>query len=146
MLTQGRKNMVSLIGSYHEDQLNMIPKGYNNNLVWNFGHVIVSQQILCYKLSGLEPVIDHELIEQYRRGTKPGKPLDQEQINELKTLAFTSVDNFREDYQNGIFKEFESYQSLYGVLLTSFEDAMVFNNAHEGLHLGYMMAMRKHLK
>lgn len=72
-------------------------------------------------------------------------PLDQDQINQLKTLAVETAARFKEDYQKGIFKEYQSYQSHYGVELNSIEDAMVFNNTHEGIHLGYMMALRKTL-
>ena len=32
-----------------------------------------------------------------------------------------------------------------GVDLSSFEDAILFNNIHEGIHLGYMMGVRKGL-
>jgi hypothetical protein len=33
------------------EQLNKIPEGYNNNLIWNIAHVVVVQQMLVYKLS-----------------------------------------------------------------------------------------------
>jgi hypothetical protein len=44
--------MVSkFLSGYNLDQLNTIPEGFNNNLIWNIGHIIVSQQLLVYKLS-----------------------------------------------------------------------------------------------
>jgi hypothetical protein len=87
--------------------------------------------------------IPQELVEQFRRGTIPLNPLSDQEINRLKSLATHSIDKFREDYNNGLFKGYQGCQSLYGVKLESLDDAIVFNNTHEGLHLGYVMAMRK---
>ena len=143
MLGQGRKNLVDLISQYNDKQVNLVPSGFKNNLIWNFGHIIVSHQTLCYKYSGLESVVPAAIIDQFKRGTGPMDSLNQDQINQLKMLAVETATRFKEDYQKGIFKEYQSYQSLYGVELNSIEDAMMFNNTHEGIHLGYMMAMRK---
>ncbi len=145
MLTQGRKNLISLISRYNNEQVNLIPSGFKNNLIWNFGHIIVSHQILCYQKSGLDPAVSAAYIDQFKRGTTPADPLDQDQINQLKIMAIETATRFMEDYQKGIFKEYQSYQSLYGVELTSIEDALVFNNTHEGIHLGYMMALGRSL-
>ena len=143
ILSQSRKNLLALLAPYNNDQLNHIPVGFKNNLAWNLGHVIVSQQLLCYKLSGLPLTIPQELVEQFRRDTIPVNPLNDQEINRLKGLAIESADKFREDYYSGVFKEYQGYQSLYGVKLETLKDAIVFNNTHEGLHLGYVMAMRK---
>jgi len=143
ILSQSRSNLLALLAPYTNDQLNHIPSGFKNNLAWNLGHVVVSQQLLCYKLSGLPLTIPEDLVEQFRRGTIPVNPLNDQEINRLKSLASHTADKFREDYKKGRFKEYQGYQSLYGVKLERLEDAIVFNNAHEGLHLGYMMAMRK---
>ena len=143
MLTQGRKNLISLISMYNNEQVNLIPSGFKNNLIWNFGHITVSHQILCYQNSGLDPVVPAAIIDQFKRGTAPVDPLDQDQVNQLKTLAVETAIRFKEDYRNGIFIEYQSFQSLYGVTLNSIEGAIVFNNTHEGIHLGYMMAMSK---
>ncbi len=51
-------------------QLNAIPKGFNNNIIWNIGHSIVTEQILVYKLSGLKPNVSDALIEKYKKATK----------------------------------------------------------------------------
>lgn len=47
---------------YTLDQLNKIPEGFNNNLIWNIGHEIVAQQALIYKSSGLEGYIFRRII------------------------------------------------------------------------------------
>ena len=146
ILSQSRKNLLTLLAPYTTDQLNHIPSGFKNNLAWNLGHVIVSQQLLCYKLSGLPLSIPQELVEKFRRGTVPEKPLNDQEINQLKSLATQTADKFREDYHKGIFKEYQGYQSQFGVKLECLEDAIVFNNTHEGLHLGYIMAMRKSIE
>ncbi|WP_407635809.1 DinB family protein [Solitalea canadensis] len=47
---------------YTIDQLNKVPAGFNNNLIWNIGHEIVAQQALIYKSSGLEGYIFRRII------------------------------------------------------------------------------------
>lgn len=32
--------------NYTLEQLNKVPQGFSNNLIWNIGHIIVSQQLL----------------------------------------------------------------------------------------------------
>ncbi|MEM8908542.1 MAG: hypothetical protein AAGD05_11895 [Bacteroidota bacterium] len=49
----------------------------------------------------------------------------------------------RQDLQSGRFQSFEPYQTSYGLNLTDLESAIAFNNIHENLHLGTMMALRK---
>lgn len=45
---QSRTLYLEYLDTYSLDQLNTIPDGFNNNLIWNIGHVIVSQQGLIY--------------------------------------------------------------------------------------------------
>jgi hypothetical protein len=58
-----------LIQGYTLEQLK-VPEGFNNNIIWNIAHVIVTQQILVYKLSGLPMIVTDEMVEKYRKGTK----------------------------------------------------------------------------
>jgi hypothetical protein len=110
ILSQSRGNLLALLAPFTDDQLNQIPSGFKNNLAWNLGHVIVSQQLLCYKLSRLPLTIPQELVEQFRRGTIPLNPLSDQEINRLKSLATQTAVKFREDYNNGLFKEYQGYQ------------------------------------
>jgi hypothetical protein len=56
-----------------------------------------------------------------------------------------TTDRLDRDYQEGIFRHYVPYKTSYGVELNNIDDAIIFNNIHEGLHLGYMMAMVKSL-
>jgi len=143
LIRHSRKNLITLLEPYSLDQLNQVPSGFSNNLIWNFGHAIISQQLLCYGLSGLQPVVSEELIAKYRKGTAPSVPASQVEFDELKSLAIETVDILERDYQQAIFKEYQEYQSHFGVLISSIEDAIAFSITHEGLHMGYIMAMRK---
>jgi len=142
---KSRENFVSLLDAFSVEHLNHIPAGFNNNLIWNFGHVIVTQQLLCYKLSGLEMQVSEEQVQAYRKGTRPEHAVSAEEVQKLKQLALQTVDQLRQDLEKGVFREFHEYTTSFGVTLSSIEEAVHFNSMHETLHLGYAMAMRKSL-
>ena len=43
-----RKMYLKIVENYSLEHLNKIPEGFSNNLAWNLGHIIVSQQGLVY--------------------------------------------------------------------------------------------------
>lgn len=138
-----RKIYLSFLENYSLEQLNKIPEGFNNNLIWNIGHIIVSQQLLVYRGSNHPINIPAALIDLYRTGTKPSQPVTQVEVNQLKELLLSTIAKTEEDYKKGIFTTYNEFSTSTGFLLTSVEDALVFNTYHEGMHLGYMMSLRK---
>jgi hypothetical protein len=143
ILKVSRQNILNLIEPFNLEQLNHIPKGFSNNLIWNFGHMIVTQQLLCYSLSGLEPKIEGDLIDAYRKGSTPSTAVNQEEVDLFKNLAISTVHQLESDLEAGIFQNYKEYPTSFGISLSSIEEAIQFNNVHEGLHLGYAMAIRK---
>jgi hypothetical protein len=143
-ITATSRNMVSRILENHTlEQLNKIPEGFSNNLIWNIGHNIVVQQMLVYKLSGLPMMISDEMVEKYKKDTKPEQEVSQAEVDEIKSLLFKTLEKTKEDYNNGIFKNYQEYPTSTGFVLKNVEDAMAFNNFHEGLHIGIIMSLRK---
>lgn len=135
--------MIGLTEGFTNEQLNHIPNGFSNNLAWNLGHVMVTQQLLVYRLSGLSTYVSDEIIDRYRIGTKPEAPVSSSEIEEIKKELIVLVDKSTSDWKSGKFESYKEYPTSFGVTLRSSVDAMQFNNNHEALHLGYMMAMRK---
>jgi len=142
-LIETRKNFLRVIESLTIEQLNHIPEGLNNNIAWNFGHSIVTQQLLCYNLSGNKMYTDKELVHKYKIGTMPEEPVSAEEIEILKKLALELPSKMEADLKADMFKDFKKYTTSYNVTLSNIDDAIKFNNVHEGLHLGYAMALRK---
>jgi len=138
-----RKIVSQFLDNYTVEQLNKIPEGFNNNLIWNIAHIVVTQQLLVYKFSGLPMLVSDELVQKYMKGTKPEIDANQADVEEIKALLSKTIDQTEEDYNDGIFKNFDEYPTSTGFILNTVEDAMVFNNFHEGLHIGIMMSLRK---
>lgn len=129
--------------NYTLEQLNKVPQGFNNNLIWNIGHIVVSQQMLVYLTTEKEPMVNKELIAQYMRGTKPERDVTQAEVEEIRSLLFSAIDKSEADYNAGIFTTFNPRKTELGFELNSVEDAITFNNYHEATHLGIMMSLRK---
>jgi len=139
----GRKLYLIFFDHCSLDELNKIPNGFNNNLIWNIGHAIVTQQKLIYKGSNLQGYISDELFNKYQSGTKPTVPVSQKEADELKSLLTSQIEQTINDFQKGVFLTYNERTTGIGFHLTSVQDAFECNNFHEGLHLGYMQSIRK---
>jgi hypothetical protein len=138
-----RKMVAPFLENYTLEQLNKIPEGYNNNLIWNIGHIVVVQQLLVYKLSGLPISVSDEMVAKYMKGTKPEHIATQVDVDEIKALLFKTLDQTEADYSAKKFNAFQEYPTSTGLILKSAEDALAFNCFHEGLHIGVIMSIRK---
>ncbi|MDB5022335.1 MAG: DinB family protein [Mucilaginibacter sp.] len=125
------------------EQFNRIPEGFNNNVIWNLGHLVATQQIICYISAGLAPKIKEDFISAYRKGTKPEKSVDAAEIENIKTLLFSTVDQLESDYNHHIFGGYTAWSTRYGVELANIDDAMNFLPFHEGLHSGCITALKR---
>ena len=142
---KNRELLNTFLEKFTLEDLNKVPNGYNNNLFWNIAHVVVTQQLLVYNLSGLPMYVNNEFVEKYRKGAKVESDITQEEINELKDLLFSTVEKMRDDYKKGVFKNYSSYTTSTNSTMTCVEEAIAFNNYHEGIHLGYILALKKAL-
>lgn len=145
VIRASRKALLSLVEDLTTEQLNKIPAGFNNNLAWQMGHLVVSQQILCYKLSNNQLVIDASLVDKYRNGSKPESFISTEEISQLKTYLLDTIDQLEEDLATDKFENYTPYSiSTYkGYRLEKIEDAIKFIVSHDGLHYGCSLMMKK---
>ena len=127
------------------EQLHEIPNGFKNNIAWNVAHVVVTEQLLHYKLSGLDCLCPDDLIDDYKKGTAPTKVFTEEEFDEVKDLLMGLPDTLEEDFEAGIFENYNEYPTSTGVVLNSMEVAIPFNNFHEGIHYGIVRSIKKFL-
>src|SRR3569833_302137 len=138
-----RECAVGIINELSLEELNHVPAGFNNNIAWNLGHMVAAQQGVCYKRAGLPILVEEGYFEKYKPGTIPEGPITQEELEEIKSLLFSTLDQLEKDCDDGIFVNYGTFTTRYGVELASIEDAVDFLPFHDGFHMGYMLALRR---
>jgi hypothetical protein len=141
-----RTFLLTLIEDLTIEQLNEIPERFNNNIIWNLTHLIAIQQSICYKRSGLQPIVQDKYVTPYLPGTKPEGFIDSSEVETIKSLLHSSLNEFESDYKKGFFTTYTPVVTRYGVAMDNIDDAVNFLLFHEGLHFGYVMALKRVLK
>ncbi len=143
LIKNPRAEIIKAIEGLSIQQLNEVPAGFNNNIIWNMGHLIAAQQGVCYRRSALDLKIDESFFNQYKPGTKPEGFINEAEVEKIKALLFTTLDELEADLPKPIFSNYTSVMTRYGVELASIDDAIRFLPFHEGLHIGYIMALKR---
>jgi hypothetical protein len=138
-----RSILLKIVDNYSLEQLNKIPQGFSNNIIWNVAHCISVQQSIVYKLSGLPAVVSEEFILKYRKGTRPEGDVSQEEVEEIRTLLSTTLEKTENDFSSGLFVDYNEYTTSLGNTLKNIQGALEFNNFHEGIHTGIIMSIKK---
>ena len=143
-----RQFMLNLINGMPIEKVNEIPERFNNNLAWNFGHVIANQQILCYRNAGVKPVIEDKIIDKYKTGTRPESFIDDKEFKLLMQYLVITIDQFEEDASTDTFDNYNAldFKSYPGLRVENIRDAAKFVSFHDGLHVGYSMALKRVLQ
>lgn len=140
---QTRKNILYYLDDLDEDQINEIPQGFSNNIVWNLGHIIVTQQLLFNGNAGIEMKIPVDWVEKYRKGSKPSERVSLEEFELMKEILVSKIDESEVDYVNGLYSTYSPYKTTYGIQINTIEDVIRFLYAHDGFHWGIIVALKK---
>lgn len=144
-IIDARKAFIKLVDSLTIEQLNKIPDGFNNNIIWNFGHIVVSTQSLCYVRTGVLPDANTiKFNEFYKKGTKPSYIATAGEVAELKLIALESLEKIKADYLEGKLSKVVPFAtSTFEVELNSVEEILITTIGHDNLHFGYASALKK---
>ena len=66
-----RNNFEKAVEKVNEADLVRIPEGFNNHIIWNIGHAVVTQNVLLYGMSGLDFTLPTDFIKRYKKGSFP---------------------------------------------------------------------------
>ena|ERR1700748_3939776 len=143
VLQHPRRLILETISNLTIDQLNKIPEGFNNNIIWNLGHMIASQQGICYKRTGAELRVTDDFFKTYVSGSKPERFITEAEFVELKELFFSTLEDLQADYDAQKFTSYEGVNTRYNIPVSNIDEAIAFLPFHDGLHIGYIMSLRK---
>jgi DinB superfamily len=143
IILKPRIGLVKLLESLTIEQLNDVPAGFNNNIIWNAGHLIATQQGICYKRSGLDLRIDEAFFQTYKPESRPEKSIGKDEVENISRLLVFTMEQLETDYNNKLFTNYTPWTTRYGVELSNIDQALNFLPFHEGLHFGTIGAMKR---
>jgi len=138
-----RTTLLYFLENLSPEQLFYIPKGFKNNIIWNLGHILITEQMLTYGLSDLDLTVDKKFIKLYGKGSFPSNKVSKEAVEEIKTQLIPAINQTEKDYKKDVFKNYNEYPTSTGITLKNIDDALQFNVLHEGIHLGIILAIKK---
>jgi hypothetical protein len=141
-----RKFILQNIETLSVEQLNEIPQGFKNNIIWNLGHLIASAQMIFYKRAGLPLTIDEKYITPFLPNSQPDGYITATEVENLKALALSTIENMQTDYDSQDFSHYvksENIERVYGIEVLTIDDALEFLLYHEGYHTGKIIALKQ---
>ena len=138
-----RRSMLKILEQRSYEELVKIPENFRNSIFWNIAHLLVTQQLLFYKLSGNELRIDKDMVTKYGKGSVANEDVQESDIQYVKDHLLNAMSETQKDYNKGLFIDFKSYMTSTGIELKSIEDAIKFNTFHDGIHLGIVLSLMK---
>jgi len=143
ILRASRNRLLQLIETHDREILFKIPEGFNNNIIWQIGHCITSQQRHMYMRSGLPMYISKEFIESFKIGSSPRSWKINPDINEVKHLLIDTVNHLESDLKSGLFVNYEPFELPIGFQVKNYVDALKAANYHEAEHSGVILTYLK---
>lgn len=142
-LRRVRQSLDAAVDDLPPEAWHAVPDGFQNNVLWNVGHVVVTAELLTYGRAGLDLPSSPALVAACRKGTSPDAWAAPPDTAEVRRRLAASPDQIEADYRAGRFQTYDPYTTTPGVVLGSVEDALRFVLFHEGLHLGTVRALRR---
>jgi hypothetical protein len=135
-----RNRTLEVIAGITEEQADIVPKGFNNNIRWNIGHILTAQERMAFRLIGEPMELPEELMNLFLNGTKPADwqsaPPD---LATLRELLEGQQARLRERLKGRLNEKLTVPFRDFGTLA----EALIFSIGHESLHAGYIMALKR---
>lgn len=138
-----RSELHSAVKELSSERLHAVPAGFDNNIAWNIGHLLVVQQRLIYARCGLPLTILDEMNPLFMPGTSPADWQTPPDAKALVEMLMPQHEQLERDFAAGLFSEtsYELFTPSSGVAIDNINDALVFNIFHESQHFGFVLAL-----
>ncbi|GED53373.1 DinB family protein [Brevibacillus borstelensis] len=129
-----------------EEQADIVPEGFSNNIRWNIGHVLFTQDALLY--GGKAPHLPESYAALFGPGTKPADW--QGELPTLETLnqqLAEQTERIKKEFADRFEEKLPSPFNLRGKAeIDTFGGMFLFSLYHEGMHASTVTLLRKALQ
>ncbi|MFT4092359.1 MAG: DinB family protein [Niabella sp.] len=130
-----RSKATAIVSETSIDDLNQIPEGFNNNMAWNFGHLVVSGYSLVFRVTRVDPDFEIPYFDKYKKGSRPEAPVSKEEITALISLSGVFAQSVKDALNANRFTEIAPYTTgTFGLPITNIENMLATVALHDTVH------------
>ncbi|WP_096155077.1 MULTISPECIES: DinB family protein [Bacillus] len=139
-LVSFREDLLFVLEDVTEEESELIPKGFRNNIHWNMGHILLDQYMWIY--FQLEEEMPYDYLEKYfGYGTTPDHFSNETPTySELLSLLKEQTNKIRETFSNRLSEKLLKVTELE---MSTVGEVLPRTMYHEGLHIGTIITMKK---
>lgn len=145
-----RQMVVKLLKSIPIEQADTMPPTWKNNARWQAGHLLVTPCLVTYGVMKEPLPVPDEYRKWFGKGSSPADWTDADNIpgyidlvDDIVPLSGRLFDALRDRMDEPFI---EPYSTSVGIVLKSPADALNFSLAHDGIHLGSLLALKRALQ
>jgi len=128
-LKDQRSKLLLQLDNLGNEVLGNIPAGFNNNILWNLGHILAIPQHYFYVASGHKPHVEQYYIQNYITGTLPSATDIGKEYEAIKAQMLLTLDLLKSDFDKEMFANFRAFGNL------DFAGTLAFLAKHEANHI-----------
>ncbi|MEJ8544621.1 DinB family protein [Brevibacillus borstelensis] len=129
-----------------EEQADIIPEGFSNNIRWNLGHILFTQDALLY--GGKAPHLPESYAALFAQGTKPADwPGELPTLETLGQQLTEQAERIKKEFARRFEESLPTPFNLRGLAqIETIGGMFLFSMFHEGMHANAVSMLRKALK
>lgn len=135
-----RRLVLSVLEDVSEEKAEVIPKGFNNNIRWNLGHLYLDQYLWIQAVTKERTVVPNEFNQWFGFGTSPKDFTNRTpSFAELKNLLEKQHHDIKNEYGHRLEEEFSPTE----MGMHTIEQVLIRTIFHEGMHLQTILDIKK---
>ncbi|RIX52155.1 DinB family protein [Paenibacillus nanensis] len=142
-----RTNTVQRVKDMSMEKACIVPRGFNNNVLWNLGHILFVHERFSFALINEKMELPNHFAELFAPGTKPengGTPLPE--LDEIIFLLSNQMDRIEQSLENRLEEQLEKpYVTSTGLEISTIKECLSFCLYHEGMHFAAIKSIKQQL-
>ena len=140
-----RTNTINEVKELSENQADLVPGGFNNNVRWNLGHVYLVQERFAFGFAQEPMHLPDGFLELFGKDTKPSEWKTQTPtLPALIQLLEDQTTRIEENLKNRLDELIKDpFTMPSGLTLKTIREFLTFSMYHEGMHVQTIRMLKK---
>jgi uncharacterized damage-inducible protein DinB len=138
-----RSYILGVLENVSEEEAEVIPQGFRNNIRWNLGHIYLDQYLWIQAVTKEKAGVPEQFNAWFGYGTSPANfTQETPSIEELKKLLKEQPAQIKAEYGNRLEEDFPPTE----MDIHTIEQVLIRTIFHEGMHLQTILDLKKCMK